>query len=109
MNNKGETLGQRIQRVRAEAGKTQNDIAAAAEVPLTTYQSWEVDRREPSWRSLVRLARVLGCVVEDFADTIEVQPGQRPIRPAGPTKRMAIAPSLPPVEQPRRRRKRKEK
>lgn len=81
-----ETLGQRLQRLRAGAGLTQAALAERAEVPTSSLQNWEIDRREPGWRAVCRLAKVLGITAEDLADTVQVDETGKVARPAGPTK-----------------------
>ncbi|MBI1917348.1 MAG: helix-turn-helix transcriptional regulator [Planctomycetes bacterium] len=80
-----ETFGRRVQRLRAAAGLTQAQLAAAAAVPLASLQNWEIDRREPSFRAACRLAQALGVAAEYLADTTPVERNARGIRPAGPT------------------------
>jgi transcriptional regulator with XRE-family HTH domain len=81
-----ETLGQRLQRLRAGLGLSQRQLAEAAGVPARSLQNWEVDYREPGWRALVRLAARLGVTVESLADTAPVDQGKRPARLPGPTR-----------------------
>ncbi|MCI0460337.1 MAG: helix-turn-helix domain-containing protein [Gemmataceae bacterium] len=90
-----ETLGQRLQRLRAAAGLTQAQAAAAAEVPLSSLQNWEIDRREPGLRAACRLARALGVSAEVLADTAPVAEVGRAPRPAGPTRRAEPPPAVP--------------
>jgi transcriptional regulator with XRE-family HTH domain len=85
MSESAETLGQRVQRLRAAAGLTQAELAAAAAVPLSSLQNWEIDRREPSFRAACRLATALGVTAEYLADTAPVEGNVRASRPAGPT------------------------
>jgi transcriptional regulator with XRE-family HTH domain len=91
-----ETLGQRLQRLRAAAGLTQTQVAAAAGVPVSSLQNWEIDRREPGLRAAVRLAKALGVTAEDLADTAPVEDAGRTPRPAGPTRRPPA--DLPPAQ-----------
>ncbi len=90
-----ETLGQRIQRLRAASGLTQSQVAQKADVPVSSLRNWEIDRREPGFRAVYRLAKTLGVTMEELANTIEVQQGERAARPAGPTKRPAVAEPSP--------------
>lgn len=82
--NTSETLGQKLQRLRAAAGLTQSQVATAAAVPLTSLQNWELDRREPGFRTAVALARVLGVTAEDLADSTPVAPVRKVRPPIGP-------------------------
>ena len=92
-----ETLGQRLQRLRAAAGLTQAAVAEQAGVPAASLRSWETDRREPGFRPLIRLAKVLGVTVEVLGDTLSVDEAGKTARPAGPTK-LAEAPAPPPAK-----------
>src|SRR4051794_27918985 len=89
MSERSETLGRRVQRLRAAAGLTQAQLAAAAAVPLSSLQNWEIDRREPSFRAACRLAKALGVTAEYLADTAPVQGNARGSRAAGPTPKTA--------------------
>jgi transcriptional regulator with XRE-family HTH domain len=92
MSDHRETLGRRLQRLRAEAGMTQGQLAEAAGVAVSSLRNWEVDRREPSLRAAARLARALGTTAEHLADTAPVkEAGGKAARPAGPTKKPAGA------------------
>lgn len=84
-----ETIGRMLQRLRVERGLTQKQLAKAADVNLGTLRNWEIDYREPGFRSLFRLAQELGVSTDIFADTDEVEKGIREPRAAGPTKRPA--------------------
>jgi transcriptional regulator with XRE-family HTH domain len=102
-----ETLGQRLQRLRAAAGLTQSQVAAAAGVALSSLQNWEIDRREPAFRAACRLARALGVTAEHLAETTPVDEVGKVNRPAGPTKRPTEAPAEKPQRPRVRRRKEK--
>src|SRR5947209_20469269 len=96
MSKHDETLGRRIQRLRAEAGITQAQLAAAAGVPLASLQNWEIDRREPSLRAACNLAKALGVTAEQLAETTPAERKQPEQRGAGPTpKALAGTPSAP--------------
>jgi transcriptional regulator with XRE-family HTH domain len=84
-----ETLGRRLQRLRSQAGLTQARLAAVVGVPVSSLQNWEIDRREPGFRAVCRLAGVLGVTVEYLADTAPAGDAGKQPRPAGPTKRAA--------------------
>jgi transcriptional regulator with XRE-family HTH domain len=98
-----ETLGQRLQRLRAAAGLTQAQVAEAAGVPVSSLQNWEIDRREPGFRAAVRLAKGLGVTAEDLAETAPVEDAGKAPRPAGPTRRTPA--DLPPAQEKPARRK----
>jgi transcriptional regulator with XRE-family HTH domain len=88
---KPETFGQRLQRLRAEAGLTQAQLATRAEVATSSLQNWEIERREPGFRALFRLAKVLGVPAELLADTVPIKEAEPVQRRAGPTRRIEPA------------------
>jgi transcriptional regulator with XRE-family HTH domain len=63
-----ETLGQRIKRLRGEAGLTQRGVADAAGVPIQTLRNWEADRRVPLATVVLPLARALGVSAEELLE-----------------------------------------
>jgi transcriptional regulator with XRE-family HTH domain len=76
---KRESFGERLQRLRNEAGLTQLQLAERAGVPLTSLRNWEHDRREPLASVLFKLAKALGLDCRAF----ETQPAaEADVRPA---------------------------
>jgi transcriptional regulator with XRE-family HTH domain len=67
---KKETFGQRLQRLRAEAGLTQQQVSDRADVPLQSLRNWEHDRREPGVSVLFKLADALGVDCRAFKDCV---------------------------------------
>ena len=78
---KRESFGERLQRLRNEAGLTQMQLAERAGVPLTSLRNWEHDRREPLASVLFKLARALGVDCRSF----ETQPAEAETPPAKKT------------------------
>jgi DNA-binding XRE family transcriptional regulator len=68
---KKETFGQRLQRLRAEAGLTQQQVSDRANVPLQSLRNWEHDRREPGVSVLFKLADALGVDCRAFKDCVD--------------------------------------
>ena len=64
--NKAVTFSKHLQKLRMQADLTQADLAASCDIPLATLRNYEQGLREPSWRTLFRLARALGVRVEVF-------------------------------------------
>lgn len=100
--NKTETLGQRLQRLRAAAGLTQSQLAERAEVAVSSLRNWEIDYREPGFRAVSRLAKALGVTAEVLADTVPVGESGRTARPAGPTKRAEPSAPKPQPKKPKK-------
>jgi transcriptional regulator with XRE-family HTH domain len=56
----------RLKELRATAGLSQTGLARASGVPLSTVRSFEIGRREPTFRTLLRLARGLNVSLDAF-------------------------------------------
>jgi transcriptional regulator with XRE-family HTH domain len=63
----GETMGQRLQRLRQQAGLSQSQLAAAADVPIGTLRNWEQDRRTPLLDTAARVAKAIGVTIDELA------------------------------------------
>lgn len=63
----GETLGQRLQRLRLAAGLTQEELASKAGVPVWSLRNWEHNHRLPGLVPTYRLARALAVPMEELA------------------------------------------
>jgi transcriptional regulator with XRE-family HTH domain len=64
---RGETMGQRLKRLRERAGLTQRQAAEASGVPLGTLRRWEQDVAEPLLSGAARLAEALGVSLDELA------------------------------------------
>ena len=53
-----------LQAAREQSGKTQAQVAKEAGISEVAYQRYEYDKREPSVRTAIRIARALGSSVE---------------------------------------------
>ena len=51
----GEKFAERLVRLRKVAGMTQAQLAAAADLPLTTLRNWEQGRRRPDGPAIALL------------------------------------------------------
>jgi transcriptional regulator with XRE-family HTH domain len=67
----GETMGQRLKRLREAAGLSQSQLARAAGVTLGALRNWEHDRREPLVSAAARLAKAMGCTMEDIVGPVQ--------------------------------------
>jgi transcriptional regulator with XRE-family HTH domain len=63
-----ESFGQRLQRLRQEAGMSQARLAIAATIPLGTLRNLEQDRRIPRLDTADALARALGVSLDTLAN-----------------------------------------
>lgn len=51
---------------REASGKTQAQVAKEANIAERAYQNYEYDKREPSARTAIRIARALNSTVEEL-------------------------------------------
>jgi transcriptional regulator with XRE-family HTH domain len=80
----GETMGQRLQRLRRAAGLTQAELAERAGVPLKSVLNWEQDRRQPRLDAAADLARLLGVTLEELLADLAPREQRRPARKGRP-------------------------
>jgi transcriptional regulator with XRE-family HTH domain len=64
---RGETMGERMQRLRLAKGLSQSQLARAAGVPPGTLRNWEQGRREPLLSAAARVAVALGISLDELA------------------------------------------
>jgi transcriptional regulator with XRE-family HTH domain len=62
-----ETMGQRLSRLRRQAGLSQLELAKKSKVPIGTIRNWEQDRRVPSLDTAARVATALGVTLDEVA------------------------------------------
>jgi transcriptional regulator with XRE-family HTH domain len=65
------SFGQHLRALRDEAGLSRAELARRAGVPAGSLRHWENDRGFPSVAAGVRLAGVLGVLVERLAEGVE--------------------------------------
>ena len=64
---KGESMGNRLQRLRKAAGLSQPQLAKLAKVPIGTLRGWEQDRRVPRLDTAIILADALRISLDELA------------------------------------------
>jgi transcriptional regulator with XRE-family HTH domain len=64
---KGETMGQRIQRLRQAAGLSQSGLSKAAGIPVGTIKNWEQGIRFPRLDLAAKVARALDITLDELA------------------------------------------
>ncbi len=100
MNDEQE-LGRRIGSLREAAGMTQQQLADAAAVPVSTLRNWEQGHREPMASAVVRLAAALGVTTDAVLGTgasDDKKPAEQPARPRGrPRKAAPAEPNVKPA------------
>ena len=67
-------FGERLKRLRTEAGLSEAKLADASGVPYGTVHEYGIGRRKPSFEAVVKLAKALGVTCEAFADCVDVKP-----------------------------------
>jgi transcriptional regulator with XRE-family HTH domain len=72
----GDTIGQRMGRLRRAAGLSQATLARAAGVPAASLRNWEQDRRIPALDAAARVARALGVSLDDLAGRLGGEAGE---------------------------------
>jgi transcriptional regulator with XRE-family HTH domain len=70
---KGETMGERIRRLRDAAKMTQEELSQRGGIPLGSLQKWEQDKRLPRIDHAVQLARALGVTMDELTGFDEPQ------------------------------------
>ncbi len=89
MDEKNETLGRRIARLRLECGMTQERLAMKMGVTAQAVSKWENDLSAPDIMLLPELARTLGVTVDELLEgrksqeITPVEPAPEPSRTAG--------------------------
>lgn len=96
MDEKNETLGRRIARLRLEYGMTQERLAMKMGVTAQAVSKWENDLSAPDISLLPELARTLGVTVDELLEGRKSQE----IVPAEPTPEPELQPKLEPEATP---------
>jgi transcriptional regulator with XRE-family HTH domain len=79
MDTKGESMGQRFQRLREEARMTQAELADRAGIPVGTLRNWEQGIRVPRFDHAIQVAQALGVSLDVLAG-LEEAPTEAPKR-----------------------------
>jgi|SRR5579871_3782697 len=91
VNESRETLGQMLQRLRIEAGLTQEQLAEKAELPVFSLRNWEYDQRSPRSAALLRLAEALDVQMEELVRAAARRFGRQPVRESSELRAMKRA------------------
>lgn len=67
-------LGERVRALRIEAGLTQEEAGARAEIDMRHWQLVEYGRTNPTVATLVTMARALGTTIGELFDEEEPSP-----------------------------------
>jgi transcriptional regulator with XRE-family HTH domain len=91
-------LNKRVRELREAAGLTQESLARAADVSVSTVVKLERGAIDPAWSTVLRLAKGLGVAVGELADG-----GEGPDRPgdaiAGAKAPKKGSPATPPADE----------
>jgi transcriptional regulator with XRE-family HTH domain len=74
---KGESLGERLQRIRKEKGVTQVDLAKQAGTTQVVISSYECGRTHPNHEMLARIAQVLGVSTDYILGLVQTPSATR--------------------------------
>mgnify|MGYP002613994034 CR=1 FL=1 len=55
----------KLKAAREQSGKTQAQVAKEVGIKEQSYQKYEYDKSTPNVRTAIRIARAVGCAVED--------------------------------------------
>lgn len=64
-------MGQRLKRLRKDRGLTQEQLAEATGIPLTSLRNYEQDHREPRLDQARRIAVALGVSLDVIAGAVK--------------------------------------
>jgi DNA-binding XRE family transcriptional regulator len=70
------TFGQKLRRARERAKLTQEALAQAADMSVSSIVKMEAGRMVPSWTTVQALSRALGLSCEDLTDDQEPKRGK---------------------------------
>lgn len=59
-------MGEKLKAARKAAGLTQKQLAEKIGCKQKDVSRWEIDGREPSVRTLKKIADALGCLMDDL-------------------------------------------
>lgn len=86
----------RLKELRVQAGLTQDGLAERAELSKAGVADLEQGRREPSWATVLALAKALGVTCQAF---LEGQPATEKAKPGRPPKTLKSSASDPPGQE----------
>ena len=77
----GPEIGERIKQLRESAGLSQNELGRRAGISGQAVSLIEAGKRDPTWGSVLKLARALGVTISAFdpdTDQLEQEPDGPP-------------------------------
>lgn len=66
-------LGPAIRQLREKRGWSQEDFAVKADLTLSTINQVELKKSNPTWTTVVALAKGLGVTVTELAEAVEAE------------------------------------
>lgn len=64
----------RLEEMRRKYGMTQSELATLAGVQQNTVSQWESGKRNPSVKTLVNLADIFHCTIDEICGRVEPAP-----------------------------------
>jgi transcriptional regulator with XRE-family HTH domain len=80
-------FNERLKELRKDAHLSQDGLAKAAGLSTDTVAKLERPGKEPSWDTVVKLARALGVSLDAFTDTDDAKPAESPAPESAPAKK----------------------
>lgn len=59
-------IGTRIRRIRLDRGLTQKEVSQRLGIPYSTYSNYENNNREPSYETIVNIAKILNTSINEI-------------------------------------------
>jgi transcriptional regulator with XRE-family HTH domain len=70
-------MGEKIQQLREGRGLTQVQLAQRSGVPLGSLRNYEQGHRTPLLDQAAKLAKALGCSIDDIAPDVDLPPAAK--------------------------------
>jgi transcriptional regulator with XRE-family HTH domain len=67
-------FAEKLQKLRKAKGMTRPELAEASGVPLASIHEYIGERRRPTFRAVVKIARALGVTCDAFANCEDIDP-----------------------------------
>ena len=68
-NESKSTFSKNLKSIRLSKRMSQNDVATALSIPISTYANWEQGRTEPSTEDILNLIKFFEIEANDLFDT----------------------------------------
>jgi transcriptional regulator with XRE-family HTH domain len=79
--------------MRRASGMTQEETAEALDISINTYRSWEQNKATPHVQTIMRIASLFDCKMEDLVDSvpqIDIDPNESDLESLLPTDEIVL-------------------